>query len=105
MQGAEGLVQLRVRAGGWDVSGAENLSVPGAREQEHNTSRQTGQPEDLREAKDGQVSDTCPGAMVIHGLAAFRVFCRECCGAATPWGHFGAVGAVVPWLGMHKSRS
>lgn len=98
-------MQLEAGAGGWDVSGAENLSVPGAREQEHDTPTQTGQPEKLREAKDGRVNDTCTGTMVIHGLAAFSVLYRECCGAATPWGQFAAVGAVVPWLGLHKSWS
>lgn len=85
-------------AGGWDVSAAaENLSMPVARELGHDTLKQTGQLENLWEAKDGQVNDTCLGAMVIPGLAktAFKVFCRECCGAATPRGRFGAVGAVV----------
>lgn len=71
--------------------------MPVARELGHDTPKQTGQLENLWEAKDGQVNDTCLGAMVIPGLAktAFKVFCRECCGAATPRGRFGAVGAVV----------
>lgn len=100
-------MQLEAGAAGWDVSAAENLAVPGAREQGHGTPMQTGQLGNLREAKMGNGTRALPGAVVIHGLAqtAVRLLCRECCGAATPRAQLGAAGAVSPRVGLHESLS
>lgn len=108
MLSAQDLAQLEDGTGGWDVSAAaENLSMPVARELGHDTPKQTGQLENLWEAKNGRVNGTCLGGRVIPGLAkpAFKVFCREHCGAATPRGQLGALGALAPRVGLHKSLS
>lgn len=108
MLSAQDLAQLEDGTGGWDVSAAaENLSMPVARELGHDTPKQTGQLENLWEAKNGRVNGTCLGGRVIPGLAkpAFKVFCREHCGAATPRGQLRALGALAPRVGLHKSLS